>query len=85
MSTSKKPTKNLDDLQAGHRTIKVTGDEKEDEFDFVLMDTPPAGVVVDALEIAKYCDGALVVVFPDGHREAVSSGEVSIRGMYGYL
>ena len=28
--------KNLDDLQAGHRTIKVTGDEKEDEFDFVL-------------------------------------------------
>ena len=30
-------------------------------------------------------DGALVVDFPDGHREAVSSGEVSIRGMYGYL
>ncbi|MDD3414457.1 MAG: cysteine--tRNA ligase [Lachnospiraceae bacterium] len=28
--------KNLDDLQAGHREIKVTGDEKEDEFDFVL-------------------------------------------------
>ena len=30
-------------------------------------------------------DGALLVDFPDGHREAVSSGEVSIRGMYGYL
>lgn len=29
-------------------------------------------------------DGALVVDFPDGHRETVSSGEVSIRGMYGY-
>ena len=28
--------KNLDDLQAGHREIKVTGDEKEDELDFVL-------------------------------------------------
>ncbi len=28
--------KNLDELQAGHRSIKVTGDEKEDEFDFVL-------------------------------------------------
>ena len=28
--------KNLDDLQAGHRDIKVTGDFKEDEFDFVL-------------------------------------------------
>lgn len=29
--------KNIDDLQAGHRTIKVTGeDEKEDPLDFVL-------------------------------------------------
>lgn len=30
-------------------------------------------------------DGALVVRFSDGHTEAVSSGEVSIRGMYGYI
>lgn len=30
-------------------------------------------------------DGALVVEFPDGHREALNSGEVSVRGMYGYL
>lgn len=30
-------------------------------------------------------DGGLVVDFPDGHRETVNSGEVSIRGMYGYL
>ena len=29
--------------------------------------------------------GALIVRFPDGHTEAVSSGEVSVRGMYGYL
>jgi BirA family biotin operon repressor/biotin-[acetyl-CoA-carboxylase] ligase len=29
--------------------------------------------------------GALVVSFPDGHIEAVNSGEVSIRGMYGYI
>ncbi len=29
-------------------------------------------------------EGALVVQFPDGSREAVNSGEVSIRGMYGY-
>ena len=28
--------KNLDDLQAGHRDIKVTGVQKEDAFDFVL-------------------------------------------------
>lgn len=30
-------------------------------------------------------DGALLVQFADSHSEVVSSGEVSIRGMYGYL
>lgn len=30
-------------------------------------------------------DGALVVRFRDGRTEAVNSGEVSVRGMYGYV
>ena len=30
-------------------------------------------------------EGALIVQHPDGHLETVSSGEVSIRGMYGYV
>lgn len=30
-------------------------------------------------------EGALLVSFPDGHVEAVNSGEVSVRGMYGYI
>ena len=30
-------------------------------------------------------EGALIVRFPDGHQEAVSSGEVSVRNMYGYV
>ena len=30
-------------------------------------------------------DGGLLVTFPDGHREAINSGEVSVRGMYGYI
>lgn len=30
-------------------------------------------------------EGALVVRFPDGHLETVNSGEVSVRGMYGYV
>lgn len=30
-------------------------------------------------------DGALVVEFSDGHVENVASGEVSVRGMYGYV
>ena len=37
--------------------------------------------------VAEGIDGeaALLVRYPDGTREAVSSGEVSVRGMYGYL
>ena len=30
-------------------------------------------------------NGALLVRFPDGHVEPINSGEVSIRGMYGYV
>ena len=29
--------------------------------------------------------GALVVRFADGHTEVVNSGEVSVRGLYGYV
>ena len=36
-----------------------------------------------ALDVDR--EGALVVLFPDGHTEAVNSGEVSVRGMYGYV
>ena len=30
-------------------------------------------------------DGGLIVEYPDGRRETVASGEVSVRGMYGYV
>ena len=30
-------------------------------------------------------DAALIVRYPDGSREAIACGEVSVRGMYGYL
>lgn len=31
-------------------------------FDIIIVDTPPVGAIVDALEIAKHCDGSLIVV-----------------------
>lgn len=31
-------------------------------FDYVIVDAPPIGTVIDAAEIAKYCDGTLIVV-----------------------
>ena len=42
-------------------------------------------VVRHGLAIGIDAEGALIVRFPDGHEEAVSSGEVSVRGMYGYV
>ena len=32
------------------------------EFDVVIVDTPPVGVVIDAAEIAKHCDGTLLIL-----------------------
>ena len=32
------------------------------EFDLVIVDTPPVGAVIDAAEIAKRCDGSLLVL-----------------------
>lgn len=37
-------------------------DTLAEHFDYVLVDTPPVGVIVDAAEIAKFCDGAIFVV-----------------------
>lgn len=37
-------------------------------FDYVLVDVPPVGIVIDAAEIAKSCDGTLFVVKCNGIR-----------------
>lgn len=36
--------------------------ELAERFDLVIVDAPPVGVVIDAAEIAKYCDGIVMVV-----------------------
>lgn len=33
-----------------------------DKFDFVLVDAPPVGMIIDAAEVAKSCDGVLFVI-----------------------
>ncbi len=38
-----------------------------------------------AFAISVEDDGGLLVEFPDRHREIISSGEVSVRGLFGYL
>lgn len=46
--------KNLEDLQAGHRNIKVTGEEKEDATDFVLWKPKKDG---EPYWTSPWCDG----------------------------
>ena len=43
------------------------------------------GSVLPGRSIDLNEDGGLLVEYPDGSREWVSSGEVSVRGMYGYV
>ena len=46
-----------------------------------IMSDPPKPGFAEGVDD----DGGLIVRFTDGHRETVSAGEVSVRGMYGYV
>lgn len=70
----------LDDKQAILAAYRADCVTLGQEISLVRFDEVRHGT---ALDIDG--DGALVVRFSDGHTEAVNSGEVSIRGMYGYL
>ena len=50
------------------------------EISLLRSDSVRHGKAVDITE-----NGALIVEFQDGFRDEVDSGEVSVRGMYGYL
>lgn len=53
--------------------MKPLMDVLAQEFDIVLMDTPPVGMIVDGLEIAKHCTGALLVVSANrGHKRDIT-------------
>ena len=46
------------------------------KMDYVIVDAPPLGLLIDAAEIAKSCDGALIVVGYDSvHRQAAARRE----------
>lgn len=54
------PTEMLGDEQFG-QLIKAA----RQVFEYVIIDTPPLGMVVDAAIIGQYCDGALLVIEND--------------------
>lgn len=54
------PTEMLGDEQFG-QLLKAA----RQVFEYVIVDTPPLGLVVDAAVIAQYCDGTLMVIESD--------------------
>ena len=52
----------------------------EKEFDVILLDTPPVGILADAVAVAKYCDGALLVVaYRQGKQREIGDAVENIR------
>ena len=56
------PTEMLGDEQFG-QLLKAA----RQVFEYVIVDTPPLGTVVDAAVIGQYCDGAMLVIESDSN------------------
>ena len=51
-----------------------------EQFDVVLVDTPPVCLLVDAIAMAKFCDGALLVVgYRKGKRQEIGEAVENIK------
>lgn len=48
--------------------FQILMDQLAPQADYLIVDAPPVGMIVDALEIAKSCDGAMLVVSYNGVR-----------------
>ena len=47
-----------------------------ESFDMVIIDAPPVGLVIDAAEIAKQCDGSVIVLeYNKTHRRALQEAQ----------
>lgn len=51
-----------------------------EQFDVVLVDTPPVGMLADAVALAKFCDGALLVVgYCKGKQQEIGDAVENIK------
>ena len=54
----------------GNKRFQSLMEKVREEYDMIIIDTPPLGSVIDAAVVSKYCDGVLLVM---------ASGAVSYR------
>ena len=55
-------------------------DSLSKQYDVVLVDTPPVGMLSDAVALAKFCDGALLVVgYQKGRRQEIGDAVANIK------
>ncbi len=58
------------------RLIQVVGET----YDYVIIDAPPVGLVIDAAEIAKSCDGSILVLeYSKTHRRALAAAKEQLE------
>ena len=69
------PLQLLDTQAMGNLIEQLAG-----QFDIVLIDTPPVGMLADAVALAKFCDGALIIVgYCKGKQQEIKVVVESIR------
>ena len=69
--------------------LKLFVEEQKSNYDYIIIDTPPLGVVVDAAVVANVCDSAILVVaegkikgdFAIGVKEQLEKSGVHIIGV----
>ncbi len=47
------------------RKFKELLDTAKANYDYIIIDTPPLGLVIDAAVVSKMCDGAIIVIAKD--------------------
>lgn len=62
----------------GSNKMKVFLDAVKKDYDYILIDTPPAVVVTDAALLASICDGVILIV---GSGEAIIEGAVKAKDL----
>lgn len=45
--------------------FKLLLENKKEAYDYIIVDTPPLGLVIDSANVAESCDGAVIVIQAD--------------------